>query len=165
MEKVIDSYQRLQDSESFKDWKKNNSESYLTHAFTMYETNQNNGWQFGYYDKTSDKITTFVMEEEIKTMPPAEVLKRDDLLNELDIQKVEIDLQNALNKASTIQKENYKGQDPMKIVVLLQNLKEGFVWNLTYLTVTFKTLNVKISAQSGDVIEHNLHDLIRPDNK
>lgn len=164
MEKVLDSYQRLQDSESFKDWKKNNSESYLTHAFTMYEKNQNNEWQFGYYCKSIDKITTFVMEDEIKIMPPAEVLKRDDLLNELDIKKVDIDLQSALNKSNTIQKENYKGQDPMKIIVLLQNLKEGFVWNLTYLTVTFKTLNIKISAISGDVLEHNLHDLIRPDN-
>jgi len=162
MEKVIEAYERLKNSTEFQNWDTKDT-SYLTHAFTMYEANSQNEWQFGFYNKDSDKITTFVMEDEVKKMPEAEVLKRDDLLNELNIQDIEIDLQSALNKASTIQKENYKGQDPMKIVVLLQNLKEGFVWNLTYLTVTFKTLNIKISATNGDVIEHTLHDLIRQD--
>jgi hypothetical protein len=160
MEDVKKELMELQDSEVYLAWKDNHPDAYLTHAFCMYESKGQVDWQFGFYHKDTDKITTFVMEDMIKKMPESEVLKRDDMLNPVDMTKVDIDLMTALNVARTLQEEKYKGQSPLKIIVLLQNLREGLVWNITYLTQGFKTLNIKISAETGDVVDSSLKSLI-----
>lgn len=150
----------LEDSKIFSDWKEKNPNAYLTHAFCMYDSAKDNEWQFGYYLKDKDKMVTFVMEDEISKMPESEILKKEDLLNHLDMENVRIELDEALLKAKECQEKDHKGQLPMKIIVLLQHLNEGLVWNITYLTIGFKTLNIKISAIDGKIVEHTLKSLI-----
>ncbi|MBN2881141.1 hypothetical protein JXM83_03740 [Candidatus Woesearchaeota archaeon] len=162
MEDLKKVYNELIDSTIFKAWKDSTSNAYLTHAFTMYEKESESEWQFGYYNKDTDKITTFVIGDDIKRLPEADVLKREGLLNELKFESVQIDAITALKAAKSLQEEKYKGQEPLKIIVLLQNLEEGIVWNLTYLTIGFKTLNIKISAVDASVVDHSLKSIIGP---
>ena len=51
----------------------------------------------------------------------------------------------------------------MKEVVILQNLDVGQVWNITYITKSFQTLNIKIDAETGDVLEDKLHQIFSMD--
>lgn len=162
MEKVKEKFDILKDSDEFKNWRKNNPDSYLTHAFCMHDGTSIDEWQYGFYNKSRDRIATFVLDDEIKLMPESEVLKKDDLLNQLDIDNVEMEVDDALKKAKECQEEKYKGQLPMKTIILLQHLKEGLVWNITYLTISFKTLNIKVSAIDGSIVDSSLKSLISP---
>ena len=44
---------------------------------------------------------------------------------------------------------------------ILQNLGEfGNIWNITYVTHSFKTLNIKINAENGKILHHSLDSLM-----
>lgn len=160
MENVKEKLAIMEDSDMFKDWRKRNPDSYLTHAFCMHDGTSIDEWQFGYYNKSRDKIATFVLDDDVTLMPESDVLKKDDLLNKLDIENVKIDVTKALEISKKLQEEKYKGQLPLKTIILLQHLNEGLVWNITYLTVAFKTLNIKVSAIDGKIADSSLKSLI-----
>ena len=45
---------------------------------------------------------------------------------------------------------------PIKTIAILQNIKpHGNIWNLTYITQAFNTLNMKIDASTGKILDHN----------
>ena len=61
----------------------------------------------------------------------------------------------AIEKADEFQKKNLPRENNVKTIVILQNMaKLGNVWNITYLTDAFNTLNMKIDAATGKVLEH-----------
>ena len=50
----------------------------------------------------------------------------------------------------------------MKIIMLIQNHnKLGNIWNITYVTESFKTLNIKIDAASGKIVRDELIELFQ----
>lgn len=160
---VKDVYDRLVESSEYKEWCKKNKEAYLAHFFRMLDKENEHQWQIGFYDKKSDRITTFIVEgSEIKVLPQSEVFKREGAeIEELDIKKVKLDSNAALRKSQEFQREKYKGNDPMKAFFILQNIEDiGTVYNITYVTAAFKTLNIKIDAGTGEIIKHKLHSLM-----
>ena len=63
--------------------------------------------------------------------------------------------------ADKLKREKYKNETLTKKIIILQNLKEfGHIWNLTFLTSSFKTLNIKIDANSGKILKKKLASLI-----
>ena len=85
-------------------------------------------------------------------------------IKSLNIEKVKIDYENALKTASELQKEKYKTEIPFKQITILQNIDEGQVWNFTFITQAFKTLNIKIDAKTGEIVKDELINLMG-DNK
>ena len=69
---------------------------------------------------------------------------------------VKLDISDALGKANLLQKEKYSVHNPVKIIVILQTIPEGTVYNITYITQSFKTLNIKVSAITGDIVADKL---------
>ncbi len=145
----------------FKEWEKNNKECYLVHTFKMPDDTNENIWQIGYYDKKKDKITTFFIENnDIKIIPETEIYKREKkAIKKLNIDKLKVSMNDALNKANDLLKNKYK-EYAVKTILILQNLDEGFVWNITFVTGSLKTLNVKIDAANGKTVKHELISLI-----
>lgn len=158
IKEVID---KLCQNPEFKEWKKHDKECYLVHAFKMLDDLNENIWQIGYYNKKNDKITTFFIEnDDIKIIPEEEVYKKEKKeIKKLDIKKVKISMQDSLKKANELLKNKYK-ESSMKTVLILQNIDEGLVWNITFVTNSFKTLNVKIDANNGKILKHELTPLM-----
>jgi len=142
--------ERLQNSKEFKEWKKQNKQAYLAHLFTMLKQNTQTPWQIGYYDKKTDKVTAFFMENEIKNSPPAEVFKKQGIVKQLDTNKIKISLDKALDIAKKEQKK-YK-EAIAQTIIILQNLDIGTVWNITYLTKSFNAINFKIDAMNSKIL-------------
>jgi len=154
------SFKRMEESAVFINWKKENREAYLAHAFNMVEGKKQSGWQFGYYIKSKDRVVTFFVEDVVKKSPESEIFKKDEkAVKKLELSKVKVGADRALELASGLQKEKYKGHEPQKEVVLLQTIDAGQVWNITFVTRTFDTLNIKICAESGEVKSDNLTSL------
>jgi len=157
---IKEALKRLEESKEFKEWKEKNKEDYFSYAFC--EINEQGGvWQMGYYNKKEDKITTFIVDEEIKVMPQQEVFKKPDMkVNKVELGKVKLSFAEIIDKASEFQKKEYPKEETNKTIAILQNLEKlGTVWNITFITRSFNTLNVKVSSENGKVLEHKLSSI------
>ena len=153
----------LESSKEFKEWRKENKEDYLVHGFASlvgYEDEPFN-WQIGYYNKKNDKITPFDVGENVIIGEPSEAFKKTNSIEELDMKKVKIGLTEALKKVEHKQKEEYARQTPMKIFCVLQNYeKYKEIWNITLITATMNTLNMKVDPSNGKIVEDKLTSLM-----
>ena len=107
-------------------------------------------------------MASFGLQDSVEFKGFSEVFKHPDhTVAELDIETVNIEVDEALEVAQKLQEEKYPKSSPFKRIIILQNLEQGQVWNITYVTQNFKTLNIKIDAGNGKIAEHKLLDLIQ----
>jgi len=150
---------KLEEKPLFKEWKHKNKNTYLSYAFKIPQEMDANEWQLGFYDKKKDNITTFVITgDTVNIRPEEELFKNEEMeVNEIEIDKVRMTFDNVVLKGSEFQQKNYPKDKSIKTIAILQNLPNfGNVWNLTYITESFNTLNMKIDASSGKVLEHHI---------
>lgn len=152
---------QLENSEIFKRWRNSNKNCHLAHVFILFDELNKNDWQIGYYNPDDHMITTFIVGKEISQNPPEEVFKEEEhIVKELLLSKVKIDAEKALETADKLQKEKYKTQIPFKKIAILQHLDLGQVWNITYVTQSMQTLNIKIDSETGKVKQDHLVSLV-----
>lgn len=150
----------LKSSDEFKNWKKGNPKAHLCYGFLILEDKDDN-WKIGYYHKQNDKMTSFIISDnKIAIEPGEEVFKKETAkVKPLNEEKVKIDLADAVAIANDLQKEEYATENPQKIIAILQNLDVGQVWNITFFTQSFNTLNFKIKCDTGRVLNKKLASL------
>jgi len=149
--------EKVENSYIFKKWQKDNKKSYLTHLFKMIDDLNKDAWQVGFYNK-DDTITSFVVDNDnISILPEEEIFKKKkSKIQELNLSKVKIDLKNALEIAENFQKKECYGNEPNKIIVVLQSIVNNIIYNITYITKTLNILNLKIDATDGKIISSDL---------
>ncbi|MFH1316550.1 MAG: hypothetical protein ABII01_03465 [Candidatus Woesearchaeota archaeon] len=155
---IIKSYNEMVKDKKYIEWKKKNMDCFLAHAFLMFDKTNEGIIQFGFYNPKTDRIITFVIEKgNISISAETEIFKRpESKLKELDIGKVKLTLEEAKKIMEDFQHNEYKNQLQLNSFVILQNIDEGQVYNFTYITMTFNTLNVKIDSETGEIIKHTL---------
>lgn len=148
----------LESSKEFKGFKTKNKEAFLTHVFYMLDEANENCVQIGYYNPKKDKITTFIIDgKSITKTPEAEVFKEEKtVIKDLDLKTVKLWVDDAVEIAEKLQKDKYPSDAPIKKIAILQHLPLGQVWNITFVTATFKTLNIKVDSESGKVVAEKL---------
>lgn len=145
----------LHKSTDYKEWQKQNSDSYLAHVFTMVEHGKEIEWQVGYYDELKDAMATFTVRlGKIEAKPHEDIVKDGSTIRKLELGKVKIDLKEALDILKEFRLKNYSAEIPDKTIVLLQHLEIGIVWNITFITKSFNTINIKLAADTGQILEH-----------
>lgn len=149
-------HQKLVENEVFAKWKQKNDHCYLAHAFMMLDAENNGEWQFGFYnDQTDLMITFFIDAGGVSQSPETEIFKHEESkVRELNMDDVKVDFEESLAAADKCQNEDYKGEIPIKKIFILQNIEQGVVWNISYLTAKFNVLNLKIDASSKEILEH-----------
>jgi len=161
MKAFKDALGELKKSSTFKAWMKKNSKCYLSYGFFVID-NEDTHWKIGYYDKSKDRVTSFDVGKSIKIEPDEEIFKKDKkAVRKLHPKNIKLDLADAVALANSIQKEEFANENPIKIIAVLQNIEKNEVWNLTFLTQNFNTLNFKIKADTGRVIDKKLVSLMQ----
>jgi len=154
---------KLKQSKEFKDLSKKNKDICFSYALMMVEGNKDIPWQLGFYHKSTDKMITFIVDkDEIKMEKEEEIFKKPGMeVKEVDIAAAKIPYNKIFKKAGEFKKNKYPNELVSKTIAILQNLKEyGTVWNITYVTLSFKTLNMKINAENGKILDHTLQSLM-----
>jgi hypothetical protein len=156
-----ESFQKLKKNNVFSKWSKENKDSYLAHIFKMYDEANKDILQFGFYNK-NDTITTFIMEgDNINEIPPQEVFKKGkEKLAKLYIDKVKIEFDDAMKIADDFHKEKYSQHLVLKKFAILQIINKVVLFNITFVTQTFNTLNIRIDAINSKIIQHHLVNLM-----
>ncbi len=115
-------------------------------------------WQIDFYDENSDKITSYMMDKEIKVNENSEAFKKPETkVEELNIKEVKTSFDEAYKKSKKIIES--KAEEPEKVIVLLQKQKIP-VWNISFITKKFNILNVRINASNGRLMEEKLISLL-----
>ncbi len=158
---ILDVLKRLEESKEFKQWKKKNKNSFLAHVFKLLDEANQDDWQIGFYNK-DDTITTFILTPaDIKKASTENIFKMPEAkIEPLDEKKIKIDITKALETAEKIQVAEYKQEVPFKIITILQKLDIGQVYNITYVTQSFKILNFKIDSSTGKVLKKTLENIM-----
>jgi len=162
LKKILD---QLEKSDVFLEWKKDHKDSYLTHFFKMFDDANKDLWQIGYYDKKTKKITTFAIADDTTIHANPET---DDVFKEpgkdiipLKLEDIKIQPEKAIEIGLKLRNEKYKEHLPFKTFFIIQNLPEsGSVYNLTLVTKTFSTINIKISTKDGKIIKEQIASLM-----
>lgn len=119
-------------------------------------------WQLGFYNKEKDKITTFVISSNnIEIRPEEEVFKEEKTkVSEIQLDKVRLTFDSVIEKATEFQEKNFPKDRSIKTIAILQNIANlGTIWNITYVTEAFNTLNMKIDASNGRVLENHIYSV------
>lgn len=160
---VLDMIQRLLDSSEFSAWSTAHPKAYLAHVFCMVEK-EGRSWQVGFVD--DGLVTVFEMGQNIKQLPADKPFTEPGkIVPKLDKFAIKLDLDAALEKASALQQEKYPADKPFKTIVILQCIDDRVVYNITYVTQSFKTLNIRVAAENGSIVSDKLVSFFEMDKK
>src|SRR3989344_5520077 len=135
---IKDKLKELQESKIFKKWYDKNKHCFLAHIFISSDNLDN--LYYGFYDKKTDKITSFIVNSEIIQSEAEEIFKRPEAkIDELKINNVEIDLGQALERAKEILHKKYKNELIVKYFVILQVLGKP-LYNISHVTTTMNLI-------------------------
>ena len=152
--------EQLKDFKEFKDYRGRCPNSYLCAGFMIIESPKESGWQIDYYCPDNDKITTFSFADMLRVKEADTAHRKDSNVVELNLENVDVGMQRALDIVSKLRDKNYPDEKTAKIIVILQNIDKREVWNVTYLTSSFKVLNVNVDAQTGDILKEKLDSIL-----
>lgn len=153
--KLKEQLKKLTSSKDFKE------SGYLCSAFVMCSPSEvdRQNWQFDFYDPKKDKITSYHVEPEIKKVNlEQDVFKEEKTkVNELKIEKNFVAFKKIYELAIQTLKE--ESETPNKTIILLQQMERP-IWNLTFVTDSFKLVNIKIDAVASKILENKKIDLL-----
>ncbi|MBT6995443.1 hypothetical protein HN953_02350 [Candidatus Woesearchaeota archaeon] len=150
IEEIKKFLQELEESKVFQEFKKNNPIAYNSSVSKI-----QNQLQIDFYDPNEDKITSFTKKDNEIVMQKSEIFRKEKIkIPELKISKVKI----TSEEIEKIISEKYQEIPTKKIFILQQT--EFPIWNITYLTQSLNILNIKINAESGEIIEEKMESAL-----
>ena len=131
---------------------------------TLSEFKLLSNWELGFYDLTVNKITVFNQLEkgDFAIKPADDVFKEEATkIEELDqINKVTL----GFDEVKSIFESKAPEFFPQELLgggfIILQKLNGKVMWNVTFITRTVKFANLKIDAESGEIIAHDLINFV-----
>ena len=156
-------FEKVSKNKEYWDSIKENEDIFFSYALMTMEKNEASPWQLGFYNKATDKIMTFVVgKDEIAAQKEEEVFKKPGMeVKPIEMEKAKLKFDEIIKKAEKFKKEEYPKEAISKTIAILQNLQGfGTIWNITFVTDSFKTLNMKINPENGEVMHHNLESLM-----
>jgi len=76
------------------------------------------------------------------------------------MENVKISLNDAVQTAQALQKQKYPGDMVSKKIMVLQTLNNIPTYNMTLITMTFKMINIRVDAATGNVLEEKMQPIM-----
>jgi hypothetical protein len=146
---------KVEESAAFKKWKEKHKNAYLASVFT---SDRDDIVSINYYDDKTDKMYSFSSQK-----PEAreeDFLRKSEEILPLNLEKVTVTMEEANKKAGKVAETHYSEEKIVRTIRVLQKLDGKQIWNITFITINYKTINVRIDSSNGEVIAHNKTSLI-----
>lgn len=134
----------------FVDWKKTHEDYYLAHGFKMIGDKE---WQIGWYNPETQKVKTFIVGDNIEQTEEQGMLK-EGTIKKLEPEKVKITEEEALKAMEDVK------MPVLKKFYIIQNLDGKTIYNITYFTQAYDTINVHVEAGTGEELERTKQKLM-----
>ena len=156
----ISIWKELQKDKEFKKWKKEHSDSFLSHFFCPIHNNGEaaSSWEIGFILPANERIVIFVKESSSFTIKMEDDIFKEpnSRLETLNLKKVKVEYSDAFN----LLKEELPKLFPKEAFndgfVILQSLNNLILWNFSFVTQSLKFVNVKIDAVAGKISDSQL---------
>src|SRR3989344_1485997 len=142
---------KLHASETFRDYQKKNASSYLTNSLHI------NEWQINYFSPKTHLITSFIINSKIKKKTLEAKNQKFPVLNK---NKIHIDVEKALSNSVNNASSNELNKSNGVTIIIIQTENSIPVWNISIPTASLKVINIKVSAESGDILEKSEKSII-----
>ncbi|MCC7574664.1 hypothetical protein KO361_03665 [Candidatus Woesearchaeota archaeon] len=152
---VIKEYEKLTQNIEYKKFMRNNKEYYLVHILVP-ENEQE--LEIGYYNPRTDKITIFKTNP-ITKQKEEDIFKEGKTIQQLEIKKIKINYEEATQKTNEILKKEHSAELVNKKIIILQHIMEP-VWNMTFICKSMNIINIRINAETGQIIRNNKASLL-----
>lgn len=152
----------VEDSKIFCSFIKKHPGYYLAHCFTMLnegDKEKDIKWELGYYSDNTDKLVVFETVPEIKMHPEEEAFKKEGSIKKLDIKKVKVSITKTMKICNELVEEKYPNRSITKSIIILQNLEKQ-IYNITFVTLSFDILNIRLDAATGEVLSDNIQSIM-----
>lgn len=159
MESVKEILCELEKREEFVKWRKKHKKHFLAYLFNEYDTLKLGSWQIGY--SLNDRMTTFLLTEPLEIKVDQEVYKTAVRIREIHPEKVRIEWKQAVEIATEFIHQTHAGFRTSRVIIVLQSLDIGQIWNLTLLSRDFSIMNIKIDSTTGKILKHELSSMIK----
>ncbi|MBI2572415.1 hypothetical protein HYV86_01015 [Candidatus Woesearchaeota archaeon] len=147
-------------------WVKNNPKAFLSHFFSPIDSllQQKDGWEVGYYEPLTDRITVFKALDKggFEIRAPAEVFKQpNSTVEQLDLKEVQCSFDDACTVARVQFSSLYPKEKCGDGFVILQHTDQLPLWNFNLISHSLKFLNVKLNAQTSQLASHQAVELVQ----
>jgi len=143
----------LESTTVFKEWQQNNRSSFLTSVF--YSDSERSA---NYFIPVSNEMATF--SENNKEPRTSEHILQNEKPQKLNVSSHTCSRREALDTAKEIITKHYAKEMIIKRILILQSNKGNTIWNITFFTATYNTINIKVDATDQKVHSHSLDSLI-----
>src|SRR3989338_9877502 len=127
--------EKLNESKEYKDSIKENKDIFFSYALITIENNKATPWQLGFYNKSTDKMTTFIVgKDKIVVQKEEEIFKKPDMeVTPIEMERAELKFNEIMEKTKNFKKEKYQKETISKTIAIMQNLEDyGTIWNITF---------------------------------
>lgn len=146
----------VEKSPTYKEFIRAHGDATFVHAFRMYGQGDE-GWQFGYYSPSEEKIHVFTAE-------PVTLLPADDVFSKTQPHPLAIDTvttapEEAIAAAKQLMQHEYSAETAKQIIMILQHLDQP-LYNLTIVSHTMNFINIRVDASTGEILTHELRHIM-----
>lgn len=160
LEQLKEEVDTLRRTPEFLSYKSKSPNGFLCAGFKIIEFLEKEPWQIDFYCPDRKVMTTFILDKQVEMKETDQIATSKEGVTELNLDKVDIEFRDVLEKIDGILKEKYPEHKANKIIAILQNIEGQEVWNVTYLTNQFHVLNVRINAETGELLKEMLKPVI-----
>ena len=157
-----EAFKKLEKSKEFREWKQKNPDTFFSYALKILEENKEQPWNIGFYHKLTDKVVTFIVDKKIDMQEEEEIFKKpDDEVKPIETEKAKMPFSDIMEKVRDFTNKTYPTELMNKTIAILQNLENyGTVWNITHITPSFNTINIKADAEDGRILYNNIESIM-----
>lgn len=150
---ITQAIEKVKSSDTYSGW--DHSGYHLAHVFFM----TGKPAQVGFFNEKEGSMVTFDADSKANMNESKELLTVGGKVEELEIDKLRVKKEEAIEKVKELLDKEYPKESLKQEMIILQQLERP-IYNITYFTSSFKTLNIKIDGVSGDIISHDIKPLI-----
>ena len=154
---IQDEYRRLINSGEFKKWKLKHKNSYLSSCVLINEIGTKELWHFDFYIPKTNKITTFVVDDNIIINEDQKIFEQTrKKLKEVNLDKIKF----TLDRVNDILDKEFKDLKVLKKIIILQDINT-MLWNVSLLGIDFNLHNVKIDVKNGKILDKSATSMLQ----
>lgn len=159
----------IKESESYKEFIKNNEDYYLAHGFIQLDKDfkVSKDWQLGFYSLEKDNLALFHTKP-IKFVGFEDAFKKEGTIDELKFDENFIDIDKVETIVSELMAKEYSEETSTSYICIIQNLNGKELFNITSITASLSMITMRIDAKSGEIIDYkksSILDLKKDDNE
>ncbi|MFQ5620890.1 MAG: hypothetical protein ACE5FT_03530 [Candidatus Nanoarchaeia archaeon] len=141
-----DIVKQTENTSEFNAWRATHPEDFLAHIFVMLDEANKGIYQIGYFSQKNDRVSTFIVGKgQVQVAPDQEVAHvPGTTIAPLDITQVKASTEDITEAATNVLKEHYEKAPILKSFFIIQHLGGHQVYNFTYLTQDFQTINIRL---------------------